>query len=146
MLVPFPIALWIFSLICDVIYAMGWGGTLWNEMALYAMAAGIIGGLAAAVPGLVDYFSMTEQQPKKIAKAHMILNITLVTLYMVNLWLRVGGTPGARLPIVLSGIGMIGLSVSGWLGGELVYVHGIGVETSAAKSAAGDPSRRHRQS
>jgi len=38
MLIPFPIALWIFSLICDLIYVMGWGGIVWKETAFYTMA------------------------------------------------------------------------------------------------------------
>ena len=38
MLIPFPIALWIFSFVCDVIYALGWGGALWTDVAFYTMA------------------------------------------------------------------------------------------------------------
>jgi uncharacterized membrane protein len=36
--------------------------------------------------------------------------------------------PGATLPIILSVIAVVMLGVSGWLGGELVYVHGAAVE------------------
>ena len=37
MLVVFPIGLWTFSLVCDVAYVAGWGGPIWNDMALYTM-------------------------------------------------------------------------------------------------------------
>ena len=36
--------------------------------------------------------------------------------------------PGARLPVALSALAVVMLSASGWLGGEMVYVHGVGVE------------------
>jgi uncharacterized membrane protein len=134
MLIPFPIALWIFSLISDVVYGLGWGGTLWNEMAFYTMAGGIVGALAAAVPGLIDYLSLTDQETSRIAKTHMIVNIAIVGIFIANLWLRTMFAPGAGLPVVLSVIGVVLLGFSGWLGGELVYVHGVGVESSVERS------------
>lgn len=134
MLIPFPIALWIFSLISDVVYSLGWGGSLWHDMAFYTMAGGIVGALAAAVPGLIDYLSMSDQETSKIAKAHMIINLTVVGIFIANLWLRTIFAPGAGLPVVLSGIGVVLLGFSGWLGGELVYVHGVGVESSVERS------------
>jgi uncharacterized membrane protein len=134
MLVPFPIALWIFSLISDAVYGLGWGGTLWNEMAFYTMAGGIVGALAAAVPGLIDYLSMSDQETSKIAKIHMIVNLIVVGIFIADLWLRTMFAPGAGLPVVLSVIGVALLGFSGWLGGELVYVHGVGVESSAESS------------
>jgi uncharacterized membrane protein len=134
MLIPFPIALWIFSLISDVVYGLGWGGALWKEMAFYTMAGGIVGALAAAVPGLIDYLSMTDQETSKIAKTHMIVNLAIVGIFIANLWLRTMFAPGAGLPVVLSVIGVVLLGFSGWLGGELVYVHGVGVESSVERS------------
>ena len=134
MLVPFPIALWSFSLISDAVYGLGWGGTLWNEIAFYTMAGGIVGALAAAVPGLTDYLSMSDQETSKIAKTHMIVNLMVVGIFIADLWLRTMFAPGAGLPVVLSVIGVALLGVSGWLGGELVYVHGVGVESSPESS------------
>jgi uncharacterized membrane protein len=127
MLIPFPIALWIFSLVCDVIYAMGWGSAVWNDMAFYTMAGGVLGALAAAIPGYVDYRSLTDPAVQKIGQWHMLINLSIVLLYVINLWLRMGNTPGAALPIILSVLAVAMLGISGWLGGELVYVHGVGV-------------------
>jgi uncharacterized membrane protein len=128
MLVPFPIALWIFSLVCDVIYAIGWGGVVWNDMAFYTMAGGLLGALAAAVPGYLDYRTTTVPAIKRIGRWHMLINLSLVVLFAINLWLRMESEPGATLPIILSVIAVAMLGVSGWLGGELVYVHGAAVE------------------
>lgn len=142
MLVPFPIALWIFSFVSDVIYGLGWGGPVWNDMAFYTMAGGIVGGLAAAVPGLIDYLAISDRETTKIAKTHMIVNLAIVAIFCVNLWLRTTSAPGAWLPVVLSVVGVSLLGLSGWLGGELVYVHGVGVETPPKAPARSQPPPR----
>ncbi|HJU05302.1 MAG TPA: DUF2231 domain-containing protein [Nitrospiraceae bacterium] len=106
MLVSFPIALWIFSLVCNVIYAMGWGGAVWNDMAFYTMAGGLLGALAAAIPGYLDYRTTTVPAIQKIGRWHMLINLSLVVLFAINLWLRMESEPGAAVPVILSAIGM----------------------------------------
>ncbi|HXI89919.1 MAG TPA: DUF2231 domain-containing protein [Blastocatellia bacterium] len=128
MLAALPIGLWIFSLVSDVIYVMKWGSSIWNDVAFYTMAGGIVGALLAAVPGFVDLLSMSKGKIKTIALWHMSINLTIVVLYGANLWLRTTNIPGARLPTALSLVGVIMLGISGWLGGEMVYVHGMAVE------------------
>src|SRR5215217_4789735 len=126
MLVPFPIALWIFSFICDLVYAFQWGGTFWKDVAFVSMTGGVIGALMAAIPGYLDYRSLTPfSAAQRIGQWHMILNLSIAVLFTINLWLRVGNEPDAVLPVLLSLVGIALLSISGWLGGELVYVHGV---------------------
>jgi uncharacterized membrane protein len=80
---------------------------------------------------LVDFLSITNPRARRIATYHMIFNLGAVFLFAVNFWLRSTGVSGANLPVVLSAVTIVVLGISGWLGGELVYVHGMGVETSA---------------
>lgn len=136
MLVPFPIALWIFSLASDFIYLFGFGGPVWRDIALYTIVAGVGGGLAAAVPGYLDYRGITEPLTAKIAQRHMIINLSLVVLFSINVLLRLSTGPHAIAPVVLSVVGVAGLAVSGWLGGELVYVKGVGVQDKQLSSKA----------
>jgi uncharacterized membrane protein len=128
MLIPFPIALWIFSLASDLIYLFGFGGPVWKDVALYTMTGGIIGGLAAAIPGYIDYRSLTDPVTVRIAQMHMVMNVGLVVLFTVNAVLRILNGNEALLPVFLSLLGVAGLAVSGWLGGELVYVQGVAVQ------------------
>jgi uncharacterized membrane protein len=128
MLIPFPIALWIFSLICDLVFAFRWGGALWSDMAFVAMVGGLIGALVAAIPGYLDYRGLAVPETQRIGRWHMIINLSIVILFAVNLLLRINGEAGATLPLILSLIGVAMLGISGWLGGELVYVHGVAVE------------------
>lgn len=66
----------------------------------------------------------------------MILNLIAVAIFALNFYLRIGNTAGATLPILLSVTGVLFIAVSGWLGGELVYVHGMGVQRQSAGAAA----------
>ena len=47
-----------------------------------------------------------------------------------------GSDAGGVLPFALSLIGIALLAVSGWLGGELIYVHGVAVQPHTTASAA----------
>jgi len=125
MLVPLPIGLWVFSLVCDIAY-FSQGTAIWSTLALYTMVGGIIGALLAALPGLFDLYNLQASPTKKIGLWHMGINLGLVTLYVLNfLWRRnVGDDIG---PFVLSIVAVLGLAVSGWFGGEMVYNHGVGV-------------------
>lgn len=133
MLVVLPIGLWIFSLACDLIYRLGWGGDTWDVIALYTIGGGIVGALLAAVPGFIDLFSIPPGKTKKIAITHMALNLAAVVVYAVNFGVRLNSLPGATLPLVLSLAGVAVIGVSGWLGGEMVYVQGVGVDREAAR-------------
>lgn len=135
MLVSLPIGLWVFSLVADIVFRSG-GGPLWNDLAFYTMAGGLVGALLAAVPGLVDFLALRAPRARQIATAHMTLNLLIVGLYAVNLWLRTRTAPGESLPMWLSATGIALLLVSGWLGGELVYVHGVGVEPEPGRAEA----------
>jgi uncharacterized membrane protein len=127
MLVVFPIGLWVFSFLCDLL-ALFQGSATWSVVAFYTMAGGIVGALLAAVPGFVDFLSIRPPEVKTVAWAHMVINLGVVALYAVNLWLRTWSPPVVFLPVALNAIGVALLAISGWLGGELVYVHGMGVE------------------
>lgn len=127
MLIVFPVGLFIFSLICDLVSLCVADAATWTIVALYTMIGGFIGALIAAIPGLIDLLSLTDARVKKIAITHMSINLVAVALYAINIWLRLQGSPTASTPLVLSVIAVLGLAVSGWLGGEMVHVHGVGV-------------------
>jgi uncharacterized membrane protein len=128
MLIVFPSALWVASLICDVIYHAGSHNTFWKGVAFYMIAGGILGGLLAAVPGFIDYLSITDFVVKRVATIHLVLNVTILAMFLFNLGIRFNAAPsGEMLAVALSIIGLALLAVSGWLGGTLVYEHRMGV-------------------
>jgi len=127
-LVTLPIGLWIFSIVSDLIYKFGYSGPVWSDVAFYTIAGGIVGALIAALPGFVDLLSIDNPKSKSIGIWHMIINLLAVVLYCVNFYLRMHRPAGDNLPIMLSVIGVLFIIVSGWLGGELVYVRGVAVK------------------
>ena len=127
-IIPLPIGLWVFSIVSDFIFKLGWGSPIWNDVAFYTLAGGIIGALIAAVPGFIDLIGLQNPKTKSIAIWHMFINLLAVALYCVNFWLRTQRAPGDNLPILLSAIGIVLIIISGWLGGELVYVRGVAVK------------------
>lgn len=127
MLITIPVGLLIFSLICDLVALFATNPDVWLIVAFFTMVGGFVGALIAAVPGILDLMSIEEPTIKKIGLTHGALNVMAVTLYAVNIWMRIDGT-SASTPLVLSIIAVILLGISGWLGAEMVHKHGVGVE------------------
>jgi len=135
MIIPFPIGLWVFSFICDLIFVFGSGAPVWKTVALYTMVGGVVGALIAAVPGLIDLVSLPPE-PRKTALIHMTINLTIVVLFLINIWMRISaGAAGAASngPVWLSLVAIALLLVSGWLGGKLVYESGVAVDTEGIR-------------
>jgi uncharacterized membrane protein/nitrite reductase/ring-hydroxylating ferredoxin subunit len=131
MLVHFPIGLFILSFVFDVAsFVFPFQPYLLRD-SYYAMLFGVIMALVAAVPGFVDYTGIRSDHPgKRTATAHLILNLMVVGIYGINLGVRSTLLAEPRIrtgPFVLSLIGIGLLSVSGYLGGRLVYDEGIAV-------------------
>jgi uncharacterized membrane protein len=127
-IIPLPIGLWIFSIVSDLIFKFGFGGPVWNDVAFYTLGGGIVGALIAALPGFIDLTDLQNPKTKTIAIWHMMINLLAVALYCVNFWLRMHCAPGDNVPIILSAIGVALIIISGWLGGEMVYVRGVAVK------------------
>ena len=132
MLIPFPIALWVFSLVADLIYLWR-GNPAWQWIAYYTLAAGCLGAVAAALFGIIDYFAIKDKKVSKIAAWHARFNVLALLVFAASFYLRttrgaemVGGS--MTIPLVLSVVGVVAVGLSGWLGGELVYKYGVSVE------------------
>lgn len=133
MLIVFPLGLLGTSLFFDIAYLI----TSRNELATVAywiIFAGVITALLAAVFGLVDWLAIPSgTRAKRVGAWHGSGNVVIVALFAVSWWLRRGGDPAAppTMAIVLSAVGVCLALWTGWLGGELVDRHGIGVDDGA---------------
>jgi uncharacterized membrane protein len=143
MLIAFPIGLWVFSLICDVI-GITLGSNEWNVVAFFTMVGGLIGGLIAAIPGAFDLLSLKDKRAKQIGFWHMAINITVVTIFAIDVGMRVTDISSPpNFAIGLSAVAVLLLAVSGWLGGELVHVLRVGVVEQGGRDFAGEkPSEK----
>ena len=131
MLIPFPIALWVFSLVADLLYLWRGNGH-WPLIAFYALLAGCLGAIAAAVFGIIDWLAIKDREVKKVANWHARLNILALLLFAASWYLRTDKgsdmvNDSLTIPIALSVVGVIVVTISGWLGGELVFKYGVAV-------------------
>ena len=133
MIIPFPIALWVFSLVADVIYLWR-GNPVWRDwIAFYTLLGGIIMAAVAAVPGLIDWLSLKDREVVKIANWHARLNVIALLVFAASFYLRTASGTGLvsgkhTIPIALSMLGVILITISGWLGGEMVFKHAVAVD------------------
>jgi uncharacterized membrane protein len=130
MLVPFPIACFTGAFVTDIVFVYG-GGAGWATASNWLLGIGLLMAALAASAGLTDF--MGDDRIRKIGQAvrHMIANVTAVVIELINLLIRLT-TPDSivTIGIFLSGIAVLVLLYSGWLGGELVYRHRVGVRDS----------------
>lgn len=148
MLILLPAGAFVIVLLCDLVYLFG-GGAAWWEATRPVLLIGVAGGLVAAIPGFVDLFAIAPQHGAwKIGLWHGGLNLLAVALFAWNaVWRWDLATPpaeGAHFGFWLTVVGATAVAVSGWLGGTMVYRHGVGVVegAGAARAAAGTGAGR----
>lgn len=127
-LVPFPIAFFIGAFLTDLVF-LRTDTAFWATASFWLIAAGLVGAVLAALAGLTDFLGDRRIRAIGAAWAHMLGNVTVVVIELINLWLRLDD-PAAALPspgAYLSGAAFVLLGITGWLGGELVFRHRIGV-------------------
>ena len=108
------------------------------------IAAGIIGGLLAAVFGLIDWLAISAgTRAKAIGLWHGVGNVVVVLLFIAS-WLmrRPSPTQPSTVALALSFIAVALAVVTGWLGGELVDRLGVGVDEGAHLNSPSSLSQR----
>jgi uncharacterized membrane protein len=136
MLIVFPLGLLATAAIFDII-TLSTSDSKWSTMAWYMIAAGIIGGLLAAVFGLIDWIGIpSNTRAKAIGLWHGGLNV-LVVLLFAGSWLLRRPEPASpsSLALALSFAAVVIAVVAGWFGGELVDRLGVGVDKGANLNA-----------
>jgi uncharacterized membrane protein len=137
MLIPFPFGLLATAVIFDVIYLV-WGNPTMATVAYWMIIAGIIGGLVAAPFGLIDYLAIPQgTRAKSVGLVHGLGNVIVLLLFAGSWWLRYDAPPApamyvpSTLALILSFAGFALAGLTGWLGGELVDRHAVGVDDGA---------------
>ena len=143
MLIVFPLGLLATSFFFDIAWLATKRPGL-GVAAFWMIFAGVIGGLVAAVFGLIDWLAIPRAtRAWAIGLWHGGGNVVVVLLF-IGSWLLRRGT--ASVPpmaaIVLSLIGVCIALVTGWLGGELVGRLGVGVDEGAHLNAPSSMSGR----
>lgn len=137
MLVVFPVGLLATAVIFDILY-MATGAPVLPTVSFYMIAAGLTGGLLAAIFGFLDWLALPgHTRAKSTGIWHGIGNVVIVVLFAVSWLIRSGNedfVPNG-FALILSLAGFVLALVTAWLGGELVYRLGVGVDPGANVNA-----------
>ena len=135
-IVSFLMGLLATAAMLDAVYVVH-GGHVWPLVAFYMIGTGVIGGLLAAVFGLIDYMAIPSgTRAKHIGGLHGLSSVTVVAFFAVS-WLVRLRTPTApdSLALLFSFGGAAVLGLAGWLGAELVNRMGVGIDDGAHLNA-----------
>jgi uncharacterized membrane protein len=143
MLIVFPLGLLATAAAFDIV-ALSNGDRSWFVISFRMIAAGIIGGLLAAIFGLVDWWAIpSDTRAKRVGLWHGVGNVAVVLLFIASWWSR---KPAPSQPstgaLTLSFIALVLALLTGWLGGELVDRLGVGVDPGAHLNAPSSLSGR----
>ena len=135
-LIVYPLGLLSAAVVFDVIYLITLNPT-WTTVSYWMIAAGILGGLMAAVFGLIDFLAIPSgTRARRIGLLHGIINLCVMILFIAS-WLLRRNSPEvpSSLAFALSFTGVGASLLGGWLGGELVERLGVGVTPGANLNA-----------
>jgi uncharacterized membrane protein len=146
-LVTVPIGAWVTSLVFDIASHLVDDPSFLSRGALWLIAIGVLGALAAALVGVLDLLIIPAgTRAFGVALIHMTLNVLVTVAYVAAfLWRNAGDGPSGSVAagqLALSAASLVVLGVSGYLGGMLAYHYGVRVADETTQ-AAGFVHRRH---
>ena len=124
--IPLPVGCWTASAIFDLIGE--------ERAADLTLNLGLIGAVGAAVTGAAQWQDYASQKDvRRTGALHAILNTGGTVLYAGSAIARRNGNRSAG--VALSTLGLAVSTFSAWLGGEIAYDMGAGVDRTAFQSA-----------
>src|SRR6266567_7905292 len=132
-----PITAWMLTAIFDIIWLIS--HTPWAAYgALVTVIVGLLGALGAIVTGLTDW-SDTYGAERRVGLNHALFNASATILYLVSFLLRLLAGPGDGVAAAILGfVGLACVFYAGYLGGEMVFTKGTGVNHTAWETASED--------
>lgn len=132
-----PITAWVLTAVFDIAWLIT--NSTWAAYgAFVTIIAGLLAALAAVVTGLTDW-SDTYGAERRVGLNHALFNALAFVLYLISFILRWLAGPGDTIiAFVLGLIGLIAVSYAAYLGGEMVFSKGTGVNHTAWEAGSED--------
>ena len=131
-LTDIPLGAWTIAVVFDIVYLFN-RSAIWSSAATLTIFLGILAALATAITGYTDW-NETIGHERRVGIAHGLINTVVLVIYVISVIIRFsGGSLG--LAIVLAFIGYLLLLCAAYLGGELVFSIGTGVNHHAFQHA-----------
>jgi uncharacterized membrane protein len=125
------IGIYTFATIAAVFDAFGWSNTTAAHGWWLALLAGLAFTVPTALTGLADWLTITRgTELWKTATSHLAAMVTATVFFGIAALIghddwKAGNVHGA--PLVLTIVGFLTLVLGGWLGGAIVFTHGMRV-------------------
>ena len=130
MLVSIPVVCFVATFITDLVY---WKTAIimWADMSAWLLTVGLIVSVVVVIAGMIDFFGDRRIRAIGSAWVHGLGNGLALILSIFNAFVHSRDAYTSVVPtgLILSGLVVLILLVTGWLGTGLVYRHGVGVRT-----------------
>jgi uncharacterized membrane protein len=138
-LVTVPVGAWSIGFGLDLAEVVT-GTKRYRRAADLVTTIGLAGALGAALAGMADW-SKTRGTTKRVGFVHGALNQVIAGIYGASVYARSRKHRSAGIALSMTGFALAGFSA--WLGGELAYRFGVGVDvrpeaTPVAPAAEGE--------
>lgn len=128
MVVPFPIAFLLAVVATDVMY-LATDDPFWGRASLWLAGGGTGLGILAGIIGTLELLLIKDIRHRAAGWTHFVLAVMLLAVGFTN-WLSRLEEPLQAIAgggLYLSLLGAVLVAMAGWLGGELVFEHHIGL-------------------
>src|SRR5687768_3885647 len=137
-LVHLPTGLWPAALVFDFVSRAGDGNNVAVRTSMYCIVLGLAAALLAVPTGIADWTGIKREKPAwKLGLIHMGINAIVFVLFIINASLRlkrgldVRSVTTSQLALSIAAVAL--LFISGYLGGRMVFDHGISVARQSKK-------------
>jgi uncharacterized membrane protein len=127
MLVPFPIACFVGTLVTDIAFART-ADLQWANFSSWLLTFGVIFTVLAAIAGAIDFVAEPRIRRLQPAWIHVVGNVIVLILAVLNALIHTRDAYGPMpTGLILSVLTVLILLVTGWNGWEMVYRHGVSI-------------------
>jgi nitrite reductase/ring-hydroxylating ferredoxin subunit/uncharacterized membrane protein len=132
-----PVTAWMLTAVFDVIWLFS--HTTWAAYgAFVTVIVGLLGALGAIATGLTDW-SDTYGSERRVGLNHALFNALATLLYLASFVLRlVNGPNDSIVAAILGFVGLGSVIYAAYLGGEMVFTKGTGVNHTAWEGTGDD--------
>lgn len=138
LLVTIPVGAWVLSFAFDLAARAGNEEYVYARGAFWLIGLGIIGAVAAAIPGVLDLLTIARgTRAFRTGVTHLVLSDVALVAFIISFLVRRGGDSlqAASAPVMaLSVVALACLAVSAWLGVRLAFRFGVRVADEATQA------------
>lgn len=146
MVVPFPIAFLLAIVGTDLAFLFT-DDAFWARVSLWLAGGGTVLGVLAGIIGTFELLLIRGIRHRPAGWSHFVMAVMLLAVAFINWLTRIedplNAIHGSGLYLSLLGAGLV--SIAGWLGGDLVFEHHVGLGKHKDENETDEPDGGQQQ-